>query len=52
MADKPPPPVSGSLLGFLMAAIVAYGSIKLDAHLELEPNGPEAKQPVVQRNAG
>lgn len=52
MANKPPPPGSGTLWGILAAALVAYGSIKLDAHLELEPNDPEAKHPIVQRNAG
>lgn len=52
MADKPPPHASGALWGILAAAVVAYGSIKLDAHLELEPNEPEAKQSLVRRNAG
>lgn len=52
MANQPPPPGSGTLWGILAAVLVAYGSIKLDAQIELEPKIPEAKQPLVQRNAG
>lgn len=44
MANLPQPTPSGALLGVLVAAIVAYGSIQLDAHLGYEPEKPRVVQ--------
>lgn len=47
MANEPKPTPLGTLWGILVAAIVAYGSIQLDAHLGFQQDVPKVVQPVV-----
>lgn len=45
LPDKPP---SRELIGMLVAALIAYGSIKIDAHLGIDQDEPRANATRVE----